>query len=37
VVPNHACATVNMQNEIWRVSEDEVVDHWNVAGRGLVR
>ena len=37
VVPNHACATVNMQNEIWRVSEDEVVDHWKVAGRGLVR
>ena len=22
---------------IWRVSEDEVVDHWKVAGRGLVR
>jgi D-serine deaminase-like pyridoxal phosphate-dependent protein len=36
-IPNHVCATINMQNEIWRVSQDEVVDRWKVEGRGLVR
>lgn len=36
-VPNHVCTTVNMHNEIWGARGDEIVEHWTVEGRGLVR
>ncbi|HYK87646.1 MAG TPA: alanine racemase [Acidobacteriota bacterium] len=37
VIPNHVCTAVNMHNEIWGSRHDEVVEHWDVEGRGLVR
>lgn len=36
-IPNHVCTTVNMHNEIWGARGDEVVEHWIVEGRGLVK
>lgn len=36
-IPNHVCTTVNMHDEILGVRKGEVVNHWTVAGRGLVR
>lgn len=36
-IPNHVCATVNMHNEIWAARNDEVVEHWRVEARGLVK
>jgi len=36
-VPNHVCTTVNMHNEVWGARTDEVVEHWIVEGRGLVK
>ena len=37
VIPNHVCTAVNLHNEVWGVRGDEVVEHWPVAARGLVR
>lgn len=34
VVPNHVCASVNLQERLWAVRGDEIVDAWEVAGRG---
>ena len=34
VVPNHVCASVNLQERLWSVRGDRVIDTWEVAGRG---
>jgi D-serine deaminase-like pyridoxal phosphate-dependent protein len=34
VVPNHVCVSVNLQERLWGVRGDEIVDEWEVAGRG---
>jgi D-serine deaminase-like pyridoxal phosphate-dependent protein len=34
VVPNHVCVSVNLQDVLWAVRGDQVVDQWDVAGRG---
>ena len=36
VVPNHICPSVNLQDKVYVVSGDQVVDEWTVAGRGKV-
>jgi D-serine deaminase-like pyridoxal phosphate-dependent protein len=36
VVPNHVCPSVNLQDKVYVVSGDQVVDEWTVAGRGKV-
>lgn len=36
VVPNHICPSVNLQDRVYVVSGDQVVDEWKVAGRGMV-
>jgi D-serine deaminase-like pyridoxal phosphate-dependent protein len=33
VVPNHVCVSVNLQERLWGVRGDEVVESWEVAGR----
>lgn len=37
VVPNHICPCINLQDEVYLVSEEQVIDRWKVAGRGKVR
>lgn len=37
VIPNHICPTVNLMDEMAIVRDGEVVDHWKVAARGMVR
>jgi len=37
VIPNHACSTVNMHDEIFGVRGDHIETVWQVAGRGKVR
>ena len=37
IVPDHACGTVNMHDELVAVDGDLVVDVWPVIGRGRVR
>jgi D-serine deaminase-like pyridoxal phosphate-dependent protein len=37
VVPNHICPCINLQDEVYLVSGEQVVDRWKVAGRGKVR
>jgi D-serine deaminase-like pyridoxal phosphate-dependent protein len=34
VVPNHVCASVNLQERLFGVRGDQVVHAWEVAGRG---
>jgi len=34
VVPNHVCVSVNLHERLWGVRGDEVVEAWDVAGRG---
>ncbi|HEX8241983.1 MAG TPA: alanine racemase, partial [Longimicrobium sp.] len=34
VVPNHVCASVNLQERLWGIRGDEVVAEWEVSGRG---
>lgn len=34
VVPNHVCVSVNLHERLWGVRGEEVVDSWEVAGRG---
>ena len=37
IVPNHACGTTNMHNEVIAHREGNVVARWPVAARGLLR
>jgi D-serine deaminase-like pyridoxal phosphate-dependent protein len=37
VIPNHACGTSNMHEELIAVDGERVVDRWQVIGRGRVR
>jgi D-serine deaminase-like pyridoxal phosphate-dependent protein len=37
VIPNHACATCNMHDELFAVENGRVVDVWPVLGRGKFR
>ena len=37
VVPNHVCASVNLQERLWGVRGGEIVEAWDVAGRGRLR
>lgn len=37
IVPNHACGTVNMHDELVAVDGELVVDRWPVVARGRVR
>jgi len=34
VVPNHVCVSVNLNERLYGVRGDEIVDAWEVAGRG---
>ncbi|HEX3721814.1 MAG TPA: alanine racemase [Nitrolancea sp.] len=37
VIPNHVCPTVNLQDEMFVVRDGELLDRWDVIGRGKVR
>ncbi len=37
IIPNHVCTAVNLHEELWGIRKDEVVEHWRISGRGLVR
>jgi D-serine deaminase-like pyridoxal phosphate-dependent protein len=37
VVPNHVCVSVNLQERLWGVRGDEVVEAWEVEARGRAR
>jgi D-serine deaminase-like pyridoxal phosphate-dependent protein len=37
IVPNHACGTVNMHDELVAVDGEQVVERWRVIARGRVR
>jgi D-serine deaminase-like pyridoxal phosphate-dependent protein len=34
VVPNHVCVSVNLQERLWGLRGEQVVEEWNVEGRG---
>lgn len=34
VVPNHVCVSVNLQERLWGIRGDAIVDEWAVEGRG---
>lgn len=36
VIPNHICPCINLQDSVFLVSRDEVIDEWKVAARGMV-
>jgi D-serine deaminase-like pyridoxal phosphate-dependent protein len=36
VIPNHICPCINLQERVFVVSGDQVVDQWKVSGRGMV-
>lgn len=36
VVPNHICPSINLQERVYVVDGEQVVDEWIVAGRGMV-
>ena len=36
VVPNHICPCINLQDRVYVVSGEQVLDEWRVAGRGKV-
>jgi D-serine deaminase-like pyridoxal phosphate-dependent protein len=36
IVPNHICPCINLQQRVFVVSGEQVVDQWEVAGRGRV-
>jgi D-serine deaminase-like pyridoxal phosphate-dependent protein len=36
-IPNHVCTALNLHNEIWGARKGEVVERWEIQGRGLVR
>ena len=33
IVPNHVCVSVNLQERLWGVRGEEIVEAWEVAGR----
>jgi D-serine deaminase-like pyridoxal phosphate-dependent protein len=37
IVPNHACACVNLHDRVVAVRGEEIVGEWAVAARGTVR
>lgn len=37
IIPNHVCPAVNLQDELYLVRDNEVVDTWPVIARGKVR
>lgn len=37
IIPNHVCPTVNLQDEMFVVSEDGSIEAWKVIARGKVR
>ena len=37
VIPNHACGTTNMHEQLFAIDDDLIVDRWSVIGRGQVR
>jgi D-serine deaminase-like pyridoxal phosphate-dependent protein len=37
IVPNHACGAVNMHDELVAVDGEQVLERWQVVGRGRVR
>lgn len=37
IVPNHVCVSVNLQERLWGVRGDEVVEAWEVEARGRGR
>jgi D-serine deaminase-like pyridoxal phosphate-dependent protein len=36
VIPNHICPCINLQNRVFLVSGDQVIEQWKVAARGMV-
>jgi D-serine deaminase-like pyridoxal phosphate-dependent protein len=36
VVPNHVCPCINLQDRVYIVAGEQVLDEWDVAGRGRV-
>lgn len=36
VIPNHICPCINLQEHVFLVSGDQVIDQWKVAARGMV-
>lgn len=37
IIPNHICACVNMHDRVWGISQEEVVDEWEISARGRIR
>ena len=37
IIPNHVCPTVNLQDELYLIRNDSVVEAWPVIARGKVR
>lgn len=36
VIPNHICPCINLHDQVYVVSGDQVIEKWKVAGRGMV-
>jgi len=36
VVPNHVCPCINLHDQVYLVSGEQILDRWKVAGRGKV-
>lgn len=36
IVPNHICPSINLQERVYVVAGEHVLDEWKVAGRGMV-
>ena len=36
VIPNHICPCINLQDHVFLISGDQVLDRWKVAARGMV-
>jgi D-serine deaminase-like pyridoxal phosphate-dependent protein len=36
IIPNHICPCINLQDHVFLVSGDQVIDRWKVAARGMV-
>ncbi|MHB8580499.1 MAG: alanine racemase [Ignavibacteriaceae bacterium] len=37
IIPNHACTTVNMHDELYIVKNNKVIDIWKIAARGKMK
>lgn len=37
IIPNHACTTVNMHDELYVVKNNKIVDTWKIAARGKMQ